>query len=82
MISSEHYQPRADQVSVISLSNNFLLRFKIKLTVTQARKHIIFYMCVCLSVAGPVGDGPQLTNIDLKDKFSYSQVLTIVFPLI
>ena len=37
-----------DQVSVTFLFNNFLLRFKIKLTVTLARKHIIFYICVCV----------------------------------
>ena len=80
--SSEHSQPR-NAWGVGSFSfNNFLLCFKIKLTVALARKHIIFYICVCLSVAGPLGDGPQLTNIAPKGKSSYSQVLTIVFPLI
>ena len=60
----------------------FFYVLKLILTVALARKHIIFYIYVFLSVVGPVGDGPQLTNIDLKDKSSYSQVLTIVFPLI
>ena len=49
--SSGHSQPKAYQVSVIFLSNNFYWHFKLRFLVEYAWKPLISSICVCVQVA-------------------------------